>query len=114
MIGLLAGVVAGLMVSAVLVTVTLLLTRKHVARRRHGWRTFGVGTGLLVPLLWGAVYFHPWPTVRPGGDYDIALGNLFLGGLAYAAAPGVAAVVVLFGVLMLRRADSPSQPQVRR
>ena len=66
------------------------------------------------PLLWLAVYFYPWPTVRPGSDYDIALKNFFLGGLAYAAVPGVAAVVVLVGVLALRRANPPPPPLVSR
>lgn len=113
-VGWLAGIVAGLTVSALLVAGTLLLTRTHLSRRRHGWQSVGWGTALLVPLLWVAVHSHRWPAVRPGSDYDIAFRNLFFGGLAYAVAPGLAVVVVSLAVLALRRARPSSPPSASR
>lgn len=92
-IGLLAGIVCGLVVTAILGTGAVVVARKQSARRRHVWPALGAAAVVLTPLLMLAVYRYPWPAVRPGSDYNIAMQNLFLGGIGYGASPGMAALL---------------------
>jgi len=88
-----AGCVVGLIVTAILGGVGFATTAKRAKTHVHAWRYFAVASGVFLCLLIVGVYVFPYETVKPSSDYDILARNLFLQGLGYCAAPGVAGLL---------------------
>jgi len=87
----LAGWVLGLTITAVLGAVGLGFAIKLAKSRNRVWWYFVVAFVVILPLVIFALQMIPYPHVRPGSDYDVAMKNLFLKGLGNCAAPGLAA-----------------------
>ena len=69
-----------------------LTARNAKNRSQFLWR-FAVAGVIVLTLCVVAANQHPYATVRPGSDYDVALQNLFLQCFGYCASPGTAALV---------------------
>ena len=52
-----------------------------------------------LPALVSAVYLFPYDTGTPGSNYGILFGYYFLSGLAYAAVPGVSALIAFLATM---------------
>lgn len=100
---LLIGVIAGALVSALLVGAAVILTRKAARTRAHAWRTFIVSSLLFLPILLLAVYHYPYDTGTPGSNYSILFKHFSLIGFLFTAAPGVAALLALAAVFGRRK-----------
>ena len=90
---LLVGCVLGVVIAAILGSAGLVVASKRAKTRAHVWRNFAVAFGVVLVLCVVVVYHFPYDIVRPGSDYDVAVKNLFLQGLAYCASPGVSALL---------------------
>ncbi len=109
--GQLAGIVGGVIISTILTVLAVTLASKAATRRKHTWWFFGAATTILATILILAVNAYPWPTVRPGSDYDIAMKNLFFSGLAYTTCPGVAAILAAVATLVLPKKAVLAEPR---
>lgn len=104
------GCVMGLAVAATLGTLSVLMIYKrgcrHVGLR---WISAAVFAAVLILLVIG-VRRYPYAPVSPGSDYAIMARNLFLQGLGYCAAPGIAALsAALVTVLSVKKHTDPKQ-----
>ena len=106
--GLLAGIVGGLLISAVLGSLAAFLIYRLAARQRGAWRTFCALSTVLSSVMLYAIYSHPFPAVRLGSDYDVAFGNLFWAGLAYATTLGAGPALVSILMRALSRGPRPN------
>ncbi len=105
-----AGGVAGLVIGMTFVLLAVGLTRKTAARRSRVWPVF-IGTSLLLALvLLHLVSLIPQAPVKPGSDYDIAMGNYFWTALRMLAAPGLAALLAMPATLLCPRKPVPAEP----
>lgn len=91
--GFAVGLLAGLVVSALLGAAAAVLVVRNAKVRAGAARTFwiawpaGTVALLLIAHLW------PYEEARPGSDYDVAARSLFLRGFGYAASIGGSAAV---------------------
>lgn len=93
------GIIIGLVISAGLCILAVILTKKASMRRVHVWRVFVSVTLALLPALVCAVYFFPHDTGSPGSNYSILFKYYLIAGFAYAAIPGVAAILSFFATV---------------
>lgn len=110
MAALAAGGVLGLIISTVLGGAAVLLTLRRARRGERVWCVFAAASLAATVLLVISVYCYPYAPVRGGSDYDIAARNLFLQGLGYCLAPGVAGVLAA----LISLAASAGRPGVSR
>ena len=92
-LSLFVGIMTGTLVSAALVIVAIILTKKASRQRIYVWRVFAWVAIISLLALVLAVYLFPYDTGTPGSNYDILFGYYFLAGLAYSATPGAAALM---------------------
>jgi Na+/proline symporter len=100
-----AGAVLGLGITAVLGAMGVAMTAKRAKRHARVWRVFAAAFVALLCVLVALVYAYPYEQVRPGSDYEIAAKNLFLQGLGYCAAPGIAGLLAALAAMMVREAS---------
>lgn len=93
MAGAAAGMILGLMVTAVLGGTGLVLTRRSAETQRRAWWCFGMVFAALLTLGLLTVNAYPYDPVRPGSDYDVALRNYFWQWFGFSAVPGPAALL---------------------
>ncbi|MCU0517166.1 MAG: hypothetical protein MUC60_09935 [Oscillatoria sp. Prado101] len=112
------GIATGSVVSELLVVSALLLTRMQIAGHSHVWRTFALAMGSLLPVLWFVAYLYcryqlAWESdsgTSGPPDFSRWFQNLYVSGLAFAASPGLAAMLAFVAVLVLspRKLPPPS------
>ena len=93
------GIIIGTLVSAALVTIAIILTRKASMRRISVWRVFACVAIVSLPVLVFAVYLFPYDSGTPGSNYGILFKYYFLLGLAYSAVPGVSALMAFLATM---------------
>ncbi len=111
---LLVGCVLGVVIAAILGSAGLVVASKRAKTRAHVWRNFAVAFGVVLVLCVVVVYHFPYDIVRPGSDYDVAVKNLFLQGLAYCASPGVSALLAGWMTLLRGKTGGSKLPESNR
>lgn len=106
-----AGCALGLMVTAILGGVSILLTIKSAKTRIRVWWCFAVVFLVLQLLGIAAVHEYPYAPVRPGSDYDVAMKNFFLQGFGYCASPGLAGLLAAFGTWLMPKKIANKTPE---
>lgn len=97
------GCVMGLAVTATLGTLSVLIIYRRTRRNVRSWWTSAAVFAAVLILLVICLRAYPYAPVSPGSDYDIMAKNLFLQGLGYCAAPGIAALAAaLVAVLSVK------------
>jgi len=95
-----AGCAVGLIVTAILGGLGVAGTVKRAKSRVHTWWYFAVAFAVVLFLLIFVVHEYPYAQTRAGSDYDIVVKNLFLQGLGYCAAPGIAAFFATLAAML--------------
>lgn len=93
------GIIMGLAISIGLCILAVILVKKASMRCAHVWRVFTSVAFVLLPSLTFAVYFFPYDTGSPGSNYSILFKYYLIAGFAYAAIPGVAAILSFFATV---------------
>lgn len=101
---LIVGGALGLMLTTITGGAGVFLTARNAKNRSQFLWRFAVAGVIVLTLCVVAANQHPYATVRPGSDYDVALQNLFLQCFGYCASPGTAA-------LMAAKNKLPSGPK---
>lgn len=102
-IGLVAGCILGLIVTAILGGIAFLIKTRCAKNRVRVWRHIAVTFTVALLLLILAVHEYPYEPVKPGSDYDIAMKNMFLQGLGYCVVPGIAALLAALAAMLSPR-----------
>jgi len=126
---LLAGLLAGLVISAILGGLTTFLLVRLQSRRQYVIPIFFFVAGTVLTACIFGIRLFPFDWGRPGSNYDLAMSNLFWAALSYGAslgtAAGVAAIITLliptparipapiFANSPLRRTEPPPLPTER-
>jgi 4-amino-4-deoxy-L-arabinose transferase-like glycosyltransferase len=98
--GMAAGCAVGLIITAILGGLGVVLTIKIGKSRGRVWWYFAVAFVVAVALLILGVYHYPYAPARPGSDYDTVMKNSFLQGLGYCASLGLAAFLAALATLL--------------
>ena len=99
--GLLIGFLCGVVTSAVLLGIAIIITRTHSLHRKHAWPIYNLIFILMLLVVILAVRWYPFPQSRPGSDYDIMFKHLFIQGLSYASSLGLAAILTVLATIVL-------------
>ena len=102
------GVFVGLLISVALAATAIILAARSSKRHLYVWQAFTITALALLPLLAYAIYSFPFDTGSPGSNYRILFKYYLITGFAYAASPGVAAVLSFFAVQLCPRRAAPS------
>jgi hypothetical protein len=105
-----AGCILGLLATALLGGVGVVLAIKGAKTHIRVWWCFAAVFVLLLPLGIVAVHEYPYAVVRPGSDYDVAMKNLFLQGLSYCASPGSAGLLAALATLLMPKKTVQTPP----
>ena len=105
-LALFVGVIAGALISAALVIIAVVLTKKAAKRRLYVWRVFTCVAGIALPVFVFAVYLFPYDGGTPGSNYGILFVCYFLLGLAYTSVPGLSASAAFLATMF-----SPRNPR---
>ena len=92
-LALFVGIIVGVLISAALVIIAIILTKKAAKRRLYVWRVFTCVASIALPVLVLAVYMFPYDSGTPGSNYGILFVCFFLLGLAYSTVPGLSALL---------------------
>lgn len=97
------GFIFGIVITVLAVTFAVVTVSRHAETHSQArplfWRLFA--TTLIGALL--IVGFYPTEYIRPGNDYDIWARTSVLRAFAFAASPGVSALIALVAVVVRLR-----------
>ncbi len=96
------GAIIGSAISIGLCILAVILVKKASTRRMHVWRVFASAALVLLPTLLCAVYFFPYDTGSPGNNYGILFKYYLFMGFAYAAIPGITAILSFLATVFCR------------
>ena len=93
------GVLAGLLLDALLLGVGTLVIAGIARRRRNVWPVAGAGIVIGTLLVIAAVALLPYENVRPGSDYDVLAYNLLVQSFGYTASAGIGVIAAIAAAL---------------